>query len=143
MKMRGIVVVLSVSAPRFEALTLGNKTDEIAYHGEGTAASPGITEILAASTSRKKLSMLLLPGMAKLAMEGNLRAVLGEEANYKHIARTAAEEAEKQAADKPQEASQHPANPPRLEELTGVLLFDEEAGLNDPSNRDKHCHNPG
>ena len=49
---------------------LDMKTDEIAYHGEGTAASPGITEILAASTSRKKLSMLLLPGMAKLAMEG-------------------------------------------------------------------------
>ena len=49
---------------------LDMKADEIAYHGEGTAANPGITEILAASTSKKKLVMLLLPGMAKLAMEG-------------------------------------------------------------------------
>lgn len=32
--------------------------------------------------------------IVKLAAQGNLRAVLGEEANYKHIARSAAEEAE-------------------------------------------------
>ena len=32
--------------------------------------------------------------IVKLASQGNLRAVLGEEANYKHIARSAAEEAE-------------------------------------------------
>mmetsp|Transcript_18114 Transcript_18114/g.46332 ORF Transcript_18114/g.46332 Transcript_18114/m.46332 type:complete len:298 (+) Transcript_18114:17-910(+) len=37
---------------------------------------------------------LIAVKVGKLAMEGNLRAVLGEEANYKHIARTAAEEAE-------------------------------------------------